>query len=650
MWSLKLLFCFCLQLKKDADCSNLNLRYFPSHLPSSIRTLDLSQNRLQNLTVESLTSYTAIRHLKLHSNQIEFVQPSLFRDMSHLRVLDLSRNSLDAYGALKRYVGPLPSVQSLDLSRNGLFTDMSHYFLRDAPALTNLSLNTNSITKICRDTFNGSQALRNIDLHNNVIIEIEEGAFESLTDLSELDLSVNSISCIVDFNLFQLKTLNLSKNSMSNFQTIDSEQDFELLYLDLRENKILYFPVLPRKNKLMYLDLSRNLLRSVNCSGPVEELENLKDSGYLVADKLDSHCVSERHQDLQKLMYLDLSYNQLKNIPSSFFSSTSALETLNISNNCLQSFRVSVDGPLNSLRTLDISFNHLQDVSLEENALTALEVLHLQGNALRVLDGNMFSKLPSIHSLHLQQNQLSICPESGLASPGDGCVSFASLPTLRYLYLSENSLSSVPSNAFRGSPLLILDLSLNPGVEMDAGALAGLEASLAHLYLRGNHLRTLAVDFTLFSKLKSLDLSANRLAALSLWSGDSSVESLNLQNNSLVTLSAGTVAALQKALKTLYVGSNPLSCCGNSHLLTLLRRDGVLVPDMAAATCWYSKDSQSAEISVSAVRAEHCESVDGKVLLIGVTVLGVLGLVVLSIVIFKLCHSRRHAFNRGIKA
>lgn len=630
-----LLFYCCLQLQKVADCSHLNLRNIPKHLPSGILTLDLSQNRLQNLTDDSLLSYTAIHHLKLHANQIQFIQPGVFRDMSHLRVLDLSRNSLDVYGALKTHVGPLTSVHSLDLSGNGLFTHMSDYFLRDAPALTNLSLNGNSITKISRDTFNGSQALRNIDLHNNVIIEIEEGAFESLSNLSELDLSVNSVSCIVDFNLFQLKTLNLSRNSMSSFQTIDSDRDFELLYLDLRENKILDFPVLPRNNRLVFLDLSRNLLRSVNCSGPVDELENPKDS---------SICGGKRHQDLPRLMYLDLSYNQLKSLPSSFFSSTKALETLNVSNNCLQSFRVTADGPLNSLRTLDVSFNNLQDLEFEEEMLTALEVLHLQGNSLRVLDANIFSRLPSIHSLHLQQNRLSICPAA------DGCVSLASLPTLRYLYLSENVLSSVPREAFRGSPLLILDLSLNPGVEIDAGALSGLETSLGRLCLRGNELRTLAVDFTLFSNLKSLDLSVNRFTALSLWSGDSSVESLNLQSNSLVTLAPATVSALQKALKTLYVGSNPLSCCGNPHLLTLLQRDGVSVPDIAAATCWYSKDSQNTELSVSAVRAEHCASADGNVLLISVLVLLVLGLTVLSTVIFKVCHSRRHAFNRGIRA
>ncbi len=541
-------------------------------------------------------------------------------------------------------------MRRLDLSGNGLFTDMSDYFLSDAPALTDLSLDGNSITKISRHTFNGSQALTSIDLHNNVIIEIEEGAFETLTGLSELDLSVNSISCITDFNLVQLKTLNLSKNSLTNFQTVDSDLEFELLYLDLRENKILYFPVLPQRNKLMYLDLSRNLLRSVNCSGPLEELENLKASGYLFTDhdKPLCLCINQRHQDLPRLLYLDLSYNQLKAIPSSFFSSMVSLESLNISNNCLESFSVDSEGHLNSLKTLDISYNNLQNLSFGENTLASLEVLHLQGNALITLDAGIFSRLPNIRSLHLQQNLFSICPS--LKGPIHDCIRLSSIPTLSYLYLSENSLESVPPGAFHGSPLLILDLSQNPEMGLGPYSLSGLETTLAHLSLRGNQLQTLAVDFTFFRKLKSLDLSVNRLTGVSLWSGDSSVESLNLQNNSLVTLASDTVFALQKSLQTLYVGSNPLSCCGNPYLLTLLQQDRLNVPDIAAVTCWFTRDSESVEISVSAMQSEHCESVDGKVLWISVIVVLVLGLTLVSVVALKLCHSKRHGFKRGIKA
>lgn len=637
----------CRVLQEHVDCSSLNLRRIPSPLPATIHRLDLSRNLLQNLTDQELLPSSSIRHLDLHGNKIQFIQPGLFQDMSRLEELDLSENSLDLYAALNTHVGLLTSVRRLDLSGNGLFTDMSDYFLSDAPALTNLSLDGNSITKIGRGTFNGSQALTNIDLHNNVIIEIEEGAFESLTGLSELDLSMNSISCITDFNLVQLKTLNLSKNSLTNFQADESDQEFELQHLDLRENKILYFPVLPQRNKLIYLDLSRNLLRSVNCSGPLEELENLKDGGYLLTDpdKPLSLCSNKRHQDLPSLLYLDLSYNQLKAVPSSFFDSMIALETLNISNNCLESF--GVDG-LNSLKTLDISSNNLQNLSFGVDALAALEVLHLEGNALQKLDADSFSRLPSIRSLHLQQNQFSIC--SPLEGPTGGCVQLSSIPTLRFLYLSENGLLSVPPGSFQGSPLLILDLSQNPGVDVGHSSLSGLETSLSHLSLKGNQLQSLAIDFSLFRKLKFLDLSVNRLTGVSLWSGDSSVESLNLQNNSLVTLASGTVIALQKTLRTLYVGSNPLSCCRNPHLLTLLQQDRLSVPDLAGATCWYTRDSESVEIGVSAVQAEHCQSADGRVLWISVIVVLALGLVLLLTVTLKLGHSKRHRFKRGIQA
>ncbi|XP_058644388.1 transforming growth factor beta activator LRRC32 [Onychostoma macrolepis] len=640
----------CQVVHEDVDCSGLNLRMVPARLPASIHLLDLSRNLLQNLTDRELPALSAVQHLNLHTNKIQFIQPGLFQDTSRLEVLDLSGNLLDLHAALKTHVGLLKSVRHLDLSGNGLFTDMSDYFLSDAPVLTNLSLDGNSITKISRHTFNGSQALTSIDLHNNVIIEIEEGAFESLTGLSELDLSVNSISCITDFNLVRLKTLNLSKNSLTNFQTVDSDLEFELLYLDLRENKILYFPVLPQRNKLMYLDLSRNLLRSVNCSGPLEELENLKASGYLFTDhdKPLCLCVNQRHQDLRSLLYLDLSYNQLKAIPSLFFSSMVSLESLNISNNCLESFNVDSEGRLNSLKTLDISYNNLQNLSFGENTLAALEVLYLQGNALSTLDAGIFSRLPNIRSLHLQQNLFSICPS--LKGPMHNCIRLSSIPTLSYLYLSENSLVSVPPSAFRGSPLLILDLSQNPDMGLGPYSLSGLETTLAHLSLRRNQLQTLAIDFTFFRKLKSLDLSVNRLTGVSLWSGDSSVESLNLQNNSLVTLASDTVFALQKSLKTLYVGSNPLSCCGNLYLLTLLKQDRLNVPDIAAVTCWFTRDSESVEISVSSVQSEHCESVDGKVLWISVIVALVLGLMLVSVVALKLCHSKTHGFKRGIKA
>lgn len=545
---------------------------------------------------------------------------------------------LDA--VLKKYVGPLSTVQKLDLSGNGLYTDMIDIILRDALALTNLSLNENSITKIGNSTFSGSPLLRNIDLHNNVILEIEEGTFDSLLNLNELDLSVNSISCITDFNLFQLRSLNLSKNSMTSFQSIDSDREFELLYLDLRENKMHYFPVLPRRNKIIYLDLSRNQLHSLNSTGPDDELQYLRDIEELNLSPLES---SKTHQILPRLLYLDLSYNQLKAVPADFFSSLVALDTLNISNNCLDNFMVDTGSPLNTLKTLDLSFNNLQNLTFKGNMLSALETLYLQGNVLNTLDSGIFH-LSSIINLHLQFNELSICgPEQNQTS---GCVSLFCIPTLRYLYLAENKLTSLPAHAFHGSPLLILDLSLNPHMKISEQALSGLERFLTHLYLGGNQLEKLNISLSALRSLKVLDLPNNQLDGLFL-GRDSTIEVLNLQNNKFKILDASTVFALEKTLKTLYIAPNPLICCENMHLISLLQKAHV---DIDNAMCQYTRDDGYEEVSLRDVKPEHCETLNSKVLIIAMIAVLVLGLMIVLLVALKLCHSRSHKFSSGYKA
>ncbi|KAF4082034.1 hypothetical protein AMELA_G00147120 [Ameiurus melas] len=605
-----------------------------------VNLLSLQISLCQELQNEAVSSNQSLNSTPLNVNHTlnlsrklhQLIQSDL-KNMTHLEGLD---------AVLKKYVGPLSTVQKLDLSGNGLYTDMIDYLLKDAPALTNLSLNENSITKIGNATFSGSLSLRNIDLHNNVILEIEESTFDSLLNLTELDLSVNSISCITDFNLFQLRSLNLSKNSMTSFQSIDSNQEFELLYLDLRENKMHYFPVLPRRNKIIYLDVSRNQLHSLNSTGPDDELQYLRDINELTLSPLHS---SKTHQLLPKLLYLDLSYNQLKAVPPDYFYSLEALDTLNISNNCLDSFMMDTESPLNALKTLDLSYNNLQNLTFMENTLQALETLYLQGNILTMLDSGIFH-LPSITNLHLQFNELSICgPQQNQTS---GCVSLFSIPTLRYLYLSENKLTSLPAHAFQETPLLILDLSLNPNMKISEQAFSGLERSLTHLYLRENQLEKL--NNSLLSALRSLkvlDLPNNQLDGLFLGSRDSSIEILNLQNNKLKILDISTVLALEKTIRTLYLASNPLICCENMHLIRLVQQAHV---DIDNAMCKYTGDAGYANVNLRDVKSEHCETLNSKVFVIAMIAVIVFGLMIVLLVGIKLCHSRSHKFNNSYKA
>ncbi|XP_030010770.1 transforming growth factor beta activator LRRC32 [Sphaeramia orbicularis] len=635
----------CQVVQMDVFCSDRSLRSTPLNLPHGIRTLDLSRNQVQNLTQETLAHHTGLHHLNLGSNKIHFIQPGLFRDMTDLKVLDLSKNHLSVFAQSKTSVGPLTAVESLDLSGNGLFTGMTDYFLAESPLLTNVSLNGNSITKIAHNTFSGALSLRKINLHNNVILEIEDGAFDSLDHLTELDLSKNSINCITDFNLYNLKTLNLSKNSLELFRSTVSDNLYELIHLDLSENKMSLLPLLPRKNKLEYLDVSRNQIQSINVTGSIEG------QIYFMCTCLAAPpSFSKHHQCFYHLKYLDMSYNSLKSLPQFLFSTMVSLEVLNVSNNCISSFSVSA-GLLKNVRIINLSYNSLQTLTFAENALQSLEELYLSGNELTTLDYHTFQRLPNIRLLHLQQNNLRVCtsavPDQNHPDPS-GCVSFSSVSNLEYLYLSENSLQTLPPNTFSDTPLKLLDLSLNPGLDMKQDSLRGLENSLVHLFLRENNITELNTDLASLTSLKYVDLSTNQLTTLPMWNKESSIESLNLQNNNLVSLEYSTVLALERTLKTIYMGSNPLSCCRNLPFLHMVQNSAVVVPDIETVTCVYMEDTEP--VNIEKVTQEMCQNLEnGSVNIIMIIVVGLV-LMITLVLLIKCCHSRRRKRNRSFSA
>uniref|UniRef100_A0A1A8C4G7 Leucine rich repeat containing 32 n=2 Tax=Nothobranchius kadleci TaxID=1051664 RepID=A0A1A8C4G7_NOTKA len=625
----------CQVVQMDVLCSDLSLKSAPANLPRDVQMLDLSRNQVQNLTQETLGFHTDFHQLNLHSNRIHFIQPGLFKDMKALRVLDLSKNHLNVFAQSKTNIGPLTGVESLDLSSNGLYTGMSDYFLAESPSLSNLSLNSNSITKIEQSTFSRALSLRKINLRNNVIMEIEDGAFDSLDHLAELDLSKNSITCIIDFNLHNLEILNFSKNSIEFFQSAQTNNSFKLRSFDLSENQMLHFPLLPENNVLEFLDMSRNNLYNVTNTG----------SAGIQRDLVFNHLRS-----------LDMSYNKLINLPESLFNHMGSLEVLNVSNNCISMFSVTSTDILERVKIINLSHNSLQSLTFGENALPSLKKLLLQGNYLTNLDQQIFQRLPNIRYLQLQQNNVKICssqqnqhepPLMDQNKESPGCVSFSSVPNLHFLFLCENNLRSLPAHAFVNTPLKLLDLSLNAGLDIDKDSLSGLEHSLVHLLLRENYISSLNTDLSSLKSLKHVDLSTNQLTTLPTWNKESSIESLNLQNNNLVTLDHSTILALEHSLKTLYMGSNPLSCCDNLGFLHMVQNSAVVVPDIERVTCVHRDHSEP--VNIEKVTKEMCHQPDIPNYTVVVVMLSLVLLILLGMLVRCYCLRKRKR-NRGFHA
>ncbi|XP_051464661.1 transforming growth factor beta activator LRRC32 [Apus apus] len=649
----------CEMGNSQAFCHNKDLQQIPRELHPNVNKLDLSGNLIRSIPEMPLSFHTSLHCLDLSSNQISFIAPGVFADMTSLLEINLANNRLYELAQNgTEGLGLLPRVEILDLSHNSLYNEMVEYFIKQAPALRYLYLADNSIIMISHKMFQGSPNLVEIDLQSNIIMEIEEGAFETLLNLSKLNLSMNSITCISDFNLRQLEILDLSRNSIETFHTAKSDDEYSLRYLDLSENKLLHFPVFPQVNKLATLNLSKNLIQ-LTAESPHDKMDYMEnewlDDPFHLLDQKQSRNKSSLY--LSQLLYLDLSYNEIKSIPDEFFESMLSLHTLNLSKNCLQAFAVTYDSALISLTVLDLSYNALQNLLLDASRLSNLQELYIQNNHLQTLQFDIFSSLANLRLLNLQSNNISLCSmysglaKQRLAGEESGCVSFVDSPALQYLYLTDNMLNILPAYTFYKTSLIVLDLSMNPGLKIEVKALSGLEKSLEYLYLHGNSLIDLNIDLPCFSHLKHLNLSENQLNWLPKWGSDSPLEVLDLRNNRFSTLQNSNILALENSLKNLYLTGNPLNCCGNIWLSSMIQNRNVQIPNVEHLTCQYTQNfGYQEEMHVGNIRPEDCEKEDLKKInfLIILTFVLVLSVIIIGVGSF-FCF-RRQNFSHQFKA
>ncbi|XP_060091327.1 transforming growth factor beta activator LRRC32 [Heteronotia binoei] len=636
-----------------AFCQRRDFHQIPSELYPTVRKIDLSENKLQNITKTPLAFYTSLWYLDLSSNRISYIEPGIFSDMTSLVEISLANNQLYQLAQHNLWVGLLPQVRKLDLSHNSLYNGMAQRFLHQAPSLEYLSLAKNSITEISWSTFQGSPRLVEVDLHSNMIMEIEEGAFEMLSHLSTLNLSMNSLTCIAGFSLKQLQVLDLSRNSIETFHSTESKEEFNLVWLDLSENKLLRFPVLPQANKLSYLNLSKNIMQFL-VDSPSDDLD-YDWSDVPFALQAPNPTSNKSSPSLSQLLYLDLSYNEIKSLPPKFFASMSTLQFLNLSKNCLQSFVASSE--LVSLVILDLSSNSLQNLEFDADALSNLRELYLQENHLQGLRSDIFASLSQISLLNLRRNRFRLCSlysglaKRRLAGEEDGCVSFVNLPELRYLILADNHLRSLPLYVFHQTQLTMLDLSINRGLQIEAKSLSGLENSLTHLDLHSNGMTTLNIDLPHFTRLRYLNLSDNQLSWLPAWSEDCCVlEILDLRNNSFSSLKSSEIPALENTLQNLYLAGNPLSCCGNIWLSHMIHRATVAIANVDLLKCQYAKSfGYDGEMAVRNIKPEDCEKEDLKKMSVLILLVALLALSLIVIGVGLFCCYRRHKFGRQFK-
>ena len=259
------------------------------------------------------------------------------------------------------------------------------------------------------------------------------------------------------------------------------------------------------------LDLSYNMITKLhpNQTYPglfsgLEGLENL----FLNNNELKSLDV-HMFRGLKRLYDLDLSYNNIYNLPDGVFSELESLKCLILTANNLTIVTARLFQGLDELTDLYLNKNKL--VTLTQDlfshlAKQKLHVLDLQENLLTTLPFDIFKGLVNLENLRLQRNKLTILSDE----------LFADLKRLSYLFIDHNLFQTLPTTILGMAQLRMLTLNHNQLTLLSTGSFANFR-HLSSLDLRSNKLTTLAHDiFSDLQKLRDVSIAYNKLTHLNM--------------------------------------------------------------------------------------------------------------------------------------
>ncbi|KAG5313056.1 TOLL protein, partial [Pseudoatta argentina] len=311
-------------------------------------------------------------------------------------------------------------------------------------------------------------------------------------------------------------------------------------------------------------------LRSLKLTGcklmhwPAKLLSGLRDLRNLTVRTLNGHKTkysleleSGAFDNTPQIEKLDLSWNNIWQIPDRLFCPLSNLVTLNISWNSLKD--ITELGFQDVTEEKISEKQHPRRIQLESTPAPlpcSLDVqsLDMSNNQISVLPINGFSSLKRLKVLNLSSNAISMVADGALHG----------LRSLENLDLSGNKIVALPTAMFRDASKSLKELRLqNNSISALLSGLVANMNQLVTLDLSRNVLTSSWLDSGTFSgliRLVLLNLSYNRISKLNttIFKDLYTLQILNLQFNEIDLISADTFAPMSN-LHTLELAHNRLT-------------------------------------------------------------------------------------------
>lgn len=280
-----------------------------------LQWLDLSNNIISWIDYDTFRNTRKLQYLDLSDNLLSAIPDELFKLVNGLRILNLRRNYLKS---LPENLIFNEGLERIDLSHNQ-FTKIPASSITNLAALTvcDVDLSDNHIGTIHAMDFK-FRSLTRLDLSGNNLVRLEDAGFSTLPHLMILNLGHNS-------------ELEISAKVFIGLEN-------SLLQLNLDNVSITAFPDLPLPF-LRRLSIAYNELPFV----PPELATNMTTLNYLDLSYNDLTNVPLLTHSLPKLQHLSLAGNPISVLTNtSLIGAADTLKTLDIANLQLNTFEVNM--------------------------------------------------------------------------------------------------------------------------------------------------------------------------------------------------------------------------------------------------------------------------------------------------------------------
>ncbi|KAF5284972.1 hypothetical protein FQR65_LT13361 [Abscondita terminalis] len=351
--------CQCNDDVLQTSCVDASLNIVPIQLNPEVRHINLSHNKIDNVHF-TLRIYYSLRSLDLSSNKIQTLGNSNFEFQRHLKHLNLSNNEIESLS--KDSFKGLRNLTELDLSYNRL-EELPSVTFHELYSLQVLRLTSNMLVFLEEGLLKHAKQLKELILDDNQILEMPGNAIADAIGLQILSISRNLLASIDEgdmANLSELRVLLLDTNVINDIHPGALAGLVSLEELNLNDNNFTSVPTgsLSKLSNLTTLHFSGNFIRSV----PPVAFRGLFQLRYLQLNRLDllNRIDSRAFVDniyLEKV-WLDDNIG-LYNLPTRIFYGNPRVTHISIQNNQLVTLEVS-HFPLDQLKSLKLGGNPFQ--------------------------------------------------------------------------------------------------------------------------------------------------------------------------------------------------------------------------------------------------------------------------------------------------